>query len=325
MLDKIGQKTQKTKNKMTVYYNTPGLLEFKIKHSDEKKLPEPGLYRVDLSIEYLNDKWGLFNVNGEPNADISVEFNLLKTTPYSIFYYLPFDGRIGESNLGYERKGYGAGYTNLGQEEIKINSEITLGPMLEGSNTIKEIEIEEINSLTKMNSNPDTRGSILKIDYADKSLNTMEMKFYPTKATPVVLNMNHEEDPNAEPFNYYYGMIEQEAPVLAGIDQLAYWKGAGACIDFEGEAVQEYRRWDSKVTEEPELINNYKVEWDNAVKGGNTYLKTIIYTPTERNIQLKTYGQETSSLTTPDIINSTAPIRLNGIFLSVGVYIIVFR
>ncbi len=300
-----------TENEMSVYYNKEDLMEFKVKHSNEKQLSGPGLYRIDLTINYKNDRWSLFAVDGKPNAEIGIEFTRLDTPePNSIFYYLPFDGKIGETNLGYQRIGYGAGYQNLGLEEIKINNQTVLGPTLEGSSPLKEIEIEKIDSLQKMNSDADTRGSILRMNYLDSSLNEMNLKFYSNKATPVVLNMYHKESPN-EGFSYYYGMTEQGVPLTAGTERLAYWKGLGACMDFEGRFVQNYRQWDEKAGQ-TEMPNLYKVSWNNAVKEGNTYFKTIFYTPTERNIELKMFREEQGSLSNADIKNSPN-VRLNGI------------
>jgi hypothetical protein len=296
-------------NELADYYKK-GLISFSMKYSNGKtSLPEPGLYRVDVSINYTGNKWALFNERGEPTAEIKVEFTRLNTPSVnSIFYYLPFDGKVGEENFAYHRIGYGTGYINLREEGMKVNERVILSPSHESSNPLTELKIEKSDSITEMNSNEETRGNILNLNYDGE----MKLKFYPSKATPVALRMWHEQTSSSEELSYFYGMQEQGLPVIAG-DKLAFWKGLGRCRDFEGKFVQNYKKWDSKALNESQ--NQYEVKWKNAIKRGTTYLKTVFYTPIERNIQLKVApdtSTKKSSLYSPNEENS-AIVGLNGI------------
>ncbi len=301
-----------TKNNELAEYYKQGLISFNRKYLNQEQfeLPEPGLYRVDLSIDYTGDKWNLFDSEGNPKAKIKVEFTRLPSpTPNSIFYYLPFDGKIGEENFAYHRIGYGTGYTNLREEQLKINSQTILSSSQASSNPLNEMTIEKSDLLTEMNSEEETRGSILNLNYNGDELN---LKFYPSKATPVALKMHHVQTTENDEFSYYYGMQESNLPVTAG-NRLAFWKGMGSCRDFEGKFVQQYKQWDSKYSSESQ--NLYEVNWNNAIKGGSTYLKTVLYTPIERNISLKvneTGSLQNSSLFTSNEENSPL-VSLNGI------------
>jgi len=306
-----------TNNELAEYFKQDGLLSFNRKYlsSTEYELPEPGLYRIDLSIDYAGSKWKLFDSTGQPNAVIKVEFTRLNTpNADSIFYYLPFDGKIGEENYAYHRIGYGTGYNNLREEELKINSDTVLAPSNTLSTPLNEISIEKSDSLIEMNSNQETRGSILHMGYDGDE---MQLTFYPSKATPVALKMWHEQTSTTEQeINYYYGMQESLLPIIAGNEKLAYWKGLGACRDFEGKFVQNYKKWDVKAESTVTNFQNlYGVKWNNAINGGNTYLKTVFYTPIERNISLKVNpgnSVQDSSLFTPNESESES-VGLNGI------------
>ena len=301
-----------TNNELAEYFKQDGLLSFNRKYLREEKyeLPEPGLYRVDIQIDYTGDKWSLFDVSEKPNAEIRVEFTRLNTPNVdSIFYYMPFDGKVGEENFAYHRIGYGAGYTNLKEENLNVNNNTVLSSSNTSSAPIQEILIEKSNSLNEMNSDEETRGSILNLNYDGSDI---KMKFAPSKATPVVLRMWHEQTSSTNEFTYYYGMQESNLPVLAG-DKLAFWRGLGRCRGFEGKFLQNYKRWDTQTGSESQSL--YEVAWNNAVKGGDTYLKTILYTPVERNINLKVeedVSVKKSALFTPNEKNSKI-IRLNGI------------
>ncbi|MBU2476473.1 hypothetical protein KKG83_03310, partial [Candidatus Micrarchaeota archaeon] len=302
-------------NELAEYFKGEGLISFYRKYLPEKDyaLPEPGLYHVDLIIDYPGDKWSLFDSQGNPKAEIKVEFTRLATPKAnSIFYYLPFDGKIGEENGAYHRIGYGTGYNNLSSTQTKLNSEIALYPS-SGSVPENRVSIEKIDSLSEMNSKTETRGTIFSIDYLSKD--NMQMKFYPSKATPVAFKMQHDQTTVNSPFRYYYAMKENNVPVTAGTNQLAYWKGMGECRDFEGSFLSDYTQWDEKA-DTVNFENQYFVSWNNAVAGqGNTYLKTVFYTPIERNIKLTaTQGNSAmnSSFYTPDDFDSEI-VGLNGI------------
>jgi hypothetical protein len=297
-------------NELAEYYKEEGLLSFYRKYLSGKEyaLPEPGLYHVDLIIDYAGDKWSLFDSQGNPNGTIKVEFTRLNTPHVnSVFYYLPFDGKIGEENGAYHRIGYGTGYENLSNEQMKLNSEVVMYPNETTGIPLNEVLIERSDSVAEMNSEENSRGTLFKVDYIG---NNYEMKFYPSKATPVVLKMTHEQTTTDDPFSYYYGMQESGIPVLAGSNRLAYWKGLGECRDFEGKFLANYKQWDSKATSEvSNFQNQYYVKWNNAVEPGTTYLKTVFYTPIERNIQLKvapTSSIMSSRLYTPD--DKSSPI-----------------
>ncbi|MFH1663641.1 MAG: hypothetical protein ABH986_02440 [archaeon] len=304
-------------NELAEYYKT-GKISFNRKYLNESgfALPEPGLYRIDVSINYSGDKWNLFESNGTPKAQIKIEFTRLATPDAdSIFYYMPFDGRIGEKNGVFHRTGYGTGYNNLREKELKVNSEITLYPSDNSSTPLNNISVEKNDSLIEMNSKEETRGSILNLNYDGEEI---QMKFYPSKATPVAIKMFHEQTPTTQnPFSYFYGMQEEQTPILAGNDRLGFWNGLGRCRDFEGSFLQNYARWDSKTqsNEVSNYQNLYSIKWNNAVKGGNTFLKTVFYTPTERNIRLKLNtgsSVQNAWFYTADELNSGL-VSLNGI------------
>jgi len=153
----------------------------------------------------------------------------------------------------------------------------------------------------KINSTYSNRGLLLKVTEGE-SPNINNLSFYPNYATPVVMKMEHGKD--TEPFQAFYIPHEQGVPQDVG-ENLTFWTGAGACLDFDGVPVFEAFNYtpDRRANQtdpvpNPEFL--YGVDWSKADYSGDVYLKTAFYTPVGNQFSLKSSYPDSLSFLTPD-------------------------
>lgn len=282
----------------------------------DNQLPSAGLYEVELAI-YFGDDWRYFDDDGNPIISAGIIFyHLDDPYPNSPFYSMPFDGMVGLEGEVYNRQGYGMAYDNESAEKmLNINEDPAPVKTYEdgGSNPIifTETSIEE--DFYELNTSPDSRGAVLIVERSDVSDASLTLQ--PSFATPVMLKM-HRDEITDEEFSAFYVVSINDVPVDAG-NVLAYWDGAGSCLDFTGVPVYEafYQKPDRAATEQDWILNwlyAYAVDWSKADYAGDVYLRTIFYSnPFEDTILSVEDPMEDLSFLTPD--SSGTAVGLNGI------------
>lgn len=258
-----------------------GTIVFTGKYTTENAIPAPGLYEVEIAAYFGND-WKFFDDEGKTNVLVSVVLHHLDDPyPNSPFYSLPFDGSVGLDGISFNRQGYGTAYENYSAENaLQINnSNVPAKSYADaGSSAVESVETEVVTDIYRLNTDPKTRGMVLSVD---RSSAKNKVEFFPSKATPVMLKM-HKGEIGSEPFSAFYTLTIGGVPADTG-SVLAYWSGAGSCLDFTGVPVYEkfYESPDRAAEVKDRLanwVNAYAVDWEKAAYKGDVYLRTIFYT-----------------------------------------------
>jgi hypothetical protein len=277
------------------YFKDISLFNFSLKNFDSSAnlvLPTPGRYEVEIHITY-DSYWGLFNDIGEPTGKIEIILNKDMLPEQDMpLYYMPLDGKVGM--IDKTRLGYGVSYLGDSVFIKKPTSTSANNLKTEGytsSNAIKTIQIEEVKDFDIMNNIE--RGKLLSIT-SDNSHNNNNIKFIPSRATPVALRVDNA---TGDAFAFYklsIGAPEGEGGQIAHPGYtMTYWTGYNGCEDFTGiSLIEAYLNRPDIVATESELApitqsQNfvYGVEWpkDEITRTGSVWLKTIFYTPTNYN------------------------------------------
>ncbi|HLC36945.1 MAG TPA: hypothetical protein VJK05_05045, partial [archaeon] len=285
-------------------------MKFTKRDRNDFKLNSPGLYEVFINVNF-SDEWKLFTDNGEPSAEIKIEFRFVREPEIeSPFYSMPLNGLIGLEGSKLNREGYGTVFEGIA---FNLNESLQAARTLEGagSGAVKAKILNEAN-IEKLNSDPKTNGNLFRIKTIEA--NEKELSFTPNLATPVMIKYSYVKDDN--PFSVYYSLFESSNPVTTG-NTLTYWSGAGNCFDFTGKPVtREFNfKGDRKIVSGDELqegLQGYAVDWKKSVLEGNIYLRTIFFTPINKSYSLKTIApSEGFNFITPS--NESASIALNGL------------
>ncbi|MFH0954736.1 MAG: carboxypeptidase-like regulatory domain-containing protein [Candidatus Micrarchaeota archaeon] len=270
-------------------YFKDGLLVFRQKFSDSVQLPTSGLYRVDLTVKY-GPNWDLFDSTGTPIGSVRVDLLAARQTPFnSPFYFLPFDGLVGIEASQLNRQGYGTGFDVNPQDAFSISRNSAIQTLAgQFSNPIQTATVSRTGSLEELNSRPSNRGFILEI--TSTGLTSKQIRFTPTIATPVLLKIS--QPITEKKFSAFYSVLENQIPTTTG-NSLSFWTGAGTCRDFSGDSVVSAfeEKPDRKTTQSDRLEAwqfSYALDWSKAVIGGDEYLKTVFYTPTNSAFALNT-------------------------------------
>ncbi|PIN84778.1 MAG: hypothetical protein COV47_05650 [Candidatus Diapherotrites archaeon CG11_big_fil_rev_8_21_14_0_20_37_9] len=268
-----------------------GRFRFIRKFVESYDLPSAGLYRIEIVVNFQKDNWRFFNEKGEPQVAIAISaYKLNDPFPNSPFYSLPLDGHVGLVGDNYERNGYGISFETPEKELIQISNET---PAVEtfsdnGSNATAKVTVEKETSLYNLNTSPATRGMVLEV--SKNTGRSGSIIFQPSHATPVVMKTTQTQF-SEEPFSAFYKVLENEVPLDIG-NSLSYWDGTGACFDFTGVPVTEafYQKPDRAATDNDRVLdwkNIYGIDWANATKKGDVYLRTIMYSTPEKNYYLQ--------------------------------------
>lgn len=260
------------------------------KYVDSSELPAAGLYGVEIAAYFGEDDWRFFDDNGDPMVSIAIVV-YRKNSPAinSPLYSIPFDGLVGIEGNSFDRQGYGSAYFNS-DEPIVISNEITPTKTYSdsGSNPITKVNISENRNLYSTNTSITTRGMLLRVESLTGQTSTIQ--FQPVQGTPVLMKVT-QEDLTEEKFSAFYSVIENDVPIDLG-NTFTYWNGAGQCFDFTGIPVTEkfFEKPDRAATPEDNLLDwdtTYAVDWTQAVKTGDVYLRTIVYTDPLKDTVMK--------------------------------------
>ena len=263
---------------------------------------EPGLYAVDINPDFDDSSQELFKA-GQPNASFTVTF-IKKQDPWddSILYYLPFDGEVGlNENSLLERTGYGLGYV-LDDEPVYIyGSEESIGDAVKtvasasGSTPLANYSVgwqDDFGVLQKTN-----RGVVLSIDSGQGNL-----VFSPSTATPVAMAVKGKF---LAANNFYY--LKEGQTVITNQSPMSIWSGLASsidsenCLDFRWQPI--IRKGDKKASEFEGYLITCDVQNPSEAYGDarmglvipevSIYLKSVFYTPPERNIVLEEACRDT--------------------------------
>ncbi|MBU0661985.1 hypothetical protein KKH30_03030, partial [Candidatus Micrarchaeota archaeon] len=280
------------------YFRNSDVFEFKPKYGDANPegyaLPGPGLYDVTVDITYEDDTWNLFSAGGIENAKISVELEKLdQPEPDSPFYYMPFDGPIGEDS---GRVGYGVNYRG---DSITINSTGDKVSTVEipGSTPVDNglLQVTYSDSLSRLNGGrgfAEEKGTVLKVSRAG----TPSILYMPSYATPVMMGVSKETASDNEAWGFYSVAIDGRAASASETGSakwtgtsMARWNGVGYnCRDFDDRPVTEsfYESADQHGLKTScarlggdVAMTSYGFEFCDVIKFGNVYMKAIFYTP----------------------------------------------
>ena len=252
-------------------------------------LPGPGRYEVTYNVTF-DDQWRLFDNNGNMVGNVVVKLNKELGPEYdSPVYYIPYNGLIGISTPN-ARQGYGVDYVG---DIITLDNTISMrSEPFTSSNSVNTLNVKEIGTrpgdIAYIN-NGETRGMLFSIT-SDSTHNNPELRYSPSRATPVVMKIENKQN-NAYAF-YKLGVGK---PIKDGGEaahpgmSLAKWTGVGECESFTGVSIQEefLNRDDIAATESefapytPSDTVAYGVEWGDStiIRRGNVFLRTVFYTP----------------------------------------------
>lgn len=312
---------------MGSYFKNSELFRFKPKYGEANPeglaLVGPGLYDVKINITYKDRSWALFDSKGLDNAQIDIELERLDTPePDSPFYYMPFDGPIGEDS---GRVGYGVNYKG---EEVTLNSgtESVKTVEIPGSTPISNglVEVEVSDNFSRLNGSE--KGTILTVTRGQNP----KISYMPSYATPVMMKITKSTAKDNEAWGFYTLAIDGKAASAkaTGAAQwtgtyMARWNGVGYnCKDFDDRSVIEsfYEAADQHgLRTECALLGgdismtSYGFEFCDVTKFGNLYLKTIFYTPQGHSALMRTEVAKDSMGFWSGGMANASMVQLNGV------------
>jgi len=233
------------------------------------EIERPGKYKIKVSSPTKS------------SDQIIVEFKLISSEGVNNpFYYLPFNGKIGE-----KRQGYGLGY-NISNEtsQVMVSEELSLSNQSPATGkfnaTVKKIQDFGIANA------PTTRGNILKVE-ADPLGKNRTIEFSPLLATPVLMHSKVNIS-NANSVALLYRISDQGITEINTGDSFLLWQPLEQCIVYDNSTAPFQ---DTRNTGEPNsymIFNDLSdfVEEEKII--GDVYYKSIVYTP--RQVTLTSLG-----------------------------------
>jgi hypothetical protein len=242
-----------------------------------REISVPGWYNVDVNVS---------------RERLYITFTLLKTSAElegrnydSVFYYIPFDGKVGLKDNEFNRVNYGSSFDVYSpsskfklQDEIDSPLEIHSSPTLSG---YRILWIREFNDFNNLASNL-YKGTIMELA-RDVTGKLRTIKFYPSYATPLIMEADLNELSDA--FIYYEVVDPENNRQLTSSKNLIEWNGLGNCVDFTGNSMQS-SFLDRKA--EPsdkanlglsDLNSVFKLSWFNPSRKGKIFLASVVYSP----------------------------------------------
>ncbi len=258
-------------------------IRFTNRFFDSGELSSAGVHEILISIMGSNGKFNFFNSDGSVNANINIEFYLLSEPgANSAFYSVPFDGLVGLEGDSFNRQGYGTSYLNKDTGIfVSINNETLPAKTYNdgGSNPVTMVNSQLEKSFYSLNASASERGNLLRV--GKTSATGAELKFAPSKATPVVLKMNAAQL-SQDNLAAFYRITATESPVDSG-QTATYWDGAGACLDNTGTLITEsFDMRPDRAAQPRDPVLNYQsaygVDFGPVNYTGDVYIRTVFYT-----------------------------------------------
>ncbi len=279
------------------------------KYSKGMTISMPGKYAVHMNSWFTGSGWNIFegtNISAVFMTELSYRSAPEDDNP---FYYIPFDGLLGNTEQGNDRHEYGTEYSGY---ELKIDEHLGQSTYTYNdynSSALVIADVKKNEELSYINKSITSRSTMLEIDVSGKK---EKIIFSPAYATPVLMKVSREEGIGnvVSDFSEYYSLNMNEQGIDAG-ESLNAWNGAGACYDFSGrlagEAFYYYRD-----RRDDEQGTRYAIDWGAAEKTGDVYLKTIFYTPRGYDTVLRAESANMRLITQNNQSPSQA-VALNGI------------
>ncbi|MEM4256922.1 MAG: hypothetical protein QXD98_01035 [Candidatus Diapherotrites archaeon] len=181
---------QSYNTKWKKYFSNPTNLRFSKNNNIElgKQVHEPGIYRVNIIMEFRGSAWEFFDALNNPKAQITINLEKINDLEPNILYMLPFDAELGLQQDGkYLRNGYGLGFKG---EKIIISSK-SASHSVETRETKSESTpvawLEITIGKNFIDTQKNTAGNLLNITKKDGEENTYEVYFSPSTPFPAVL------------------------------------------------------------------------------------------------------------------------------------------
>ncbi|MFH1695459.1 MAG: hypothetical protein ABH850_03435, partial [Candidatus Micrarchaeota archaeon] len=265
--------TQDNYGMVRKYFAEPNGIQF----NSSRIIDPPGLYdvKVDISVDKLEITFTLIKSSAQLEAESdSVD---------SAFYYIPFDGFLGGSK--FNRYNYGSSF------DVKSsNGKFILNDFLNDSYTIfssqalggfvNPLIVTEFKDFDSMNKTK-FKGTLMEVS-VDSSASQATMNFYPSYATPLILEADLNKTGNS--FIYYSVTDKDGKKYNVSSSHLIEWIGTGFnCTDFSGNEADDIFFIDSKADSTDALRvsdydNIFKLSW-NASKTGTTFFRSVVYSP----------------------------------------------
>ncbi|HLC37130.1 MAG TPA: hypothetical protein VJK05_06020, partial [archaeon] len=300
------------------YFKDTELFKFKRKNAETEPTGlrlTPGIYNVEVSIEFKNKQWKFFDESKKPNAVITVEFEKLAVpVPDSPFYYMPFNGLLGKED---NRINYGINYAG---DPIAINND--------PSNLVRTINVPGSSPVINLNSvdsenfkslNVFNRGSVLSVTRG----NNINLEFTPSYATPLFLKVKNTE---GEAWAFYSVAVDNSTVQSNVGPENLLWSGIGlGCKDFLDRDVTEFyddsadkHALDNTLVQCARVTPNkdiaYGLEWcDNLKKSGSAYFKTVVFTPQGQQSSIRIESASDSAALIGALGAESQNLALNGI------------
>src|SRR3989344_5837438 len=286
--------TKIVKDPQRLLFTSPGSPENDLR-AKVTPVPEPGLYRVNVSIE-LDDPntQSLFKgASDEPNAKVTVVLVKERTAPdLNPFYFMPFDLSLGIDEQGnLNRVGYGRKYTGT---VLTVSGDPTgnrVATLASAGNALGELKINSVEDFKVLNK--DLRGSVL-------TAKNNELNLMPSNASPVLMKV---ESKTGKASSAYY-LQDSSGNKIVLDNYLSLWSGVGStlgndfCQDFESKLLP-LEQGDKKLSTftqnlrcplrpdiSAEEAYSFTFTAPENSEGEKIFLSTVFYTPLSKSISL---------------------------------------
>jgi hypothetical protein len=256
-------------------------LYFIKQYSSEKNnvnLTSPGKYKIKIDFLFNDSSWRFTDVADQVDLNTYVTFRFLQSPETdSVFYRIPFNGFVGQTNSGYNRQGYGVSYTG---DIINIDGDNVKSDLDSGSNALRNINITNSSDFYRINSSLETRGNILSVKY---NANNIDLILSKSEAVPILMEVTKN---NTNPLNVFYRLKDKSDNILTDSSSLLRWTGVGSGCDFSGNSIFNMAYYDRYASlNGPQ--SSYILDWPQVIKTGEIYLRTIFYAPEKETYTLE--------------------------------------
>ena len=294
------------------YFSDPARVGFAVNGDPGlgRKPHEPGLYNIDLAIEFNERRpWVFFDEANSPLAKVTVNFKKVDSVAPNLLYSLPIDGPVGLEAGGMHRIGYGVGFS--GQEIVIFDngnpqSFVKTAQSAAGSEPLAKIDVRHSDTFVK--TTKDSAGQLLLITPAGDSPNSYTLRFAPSRPVPAVIKAQSANVPKGKSISAGYSAMENGSAINAGnylarLVEIAFAQPSkpASCKDPQQNAALPYAIGtdrqaliysnDAKCTLHQSAADPSKVYGFNrdvsspAIEGADAsiYLETVFYPPALAN------------------------------------------
>ena len=295
------------------YFKDTKLWSFDAYSQPDFTLPGPGTYSISADITYNDNTWQLYDSKGNPNAKITITMEKLHgAEPDSPFYYVPFDGLVGQDS---GRVGYGVNFA--GDSILIDNSQTPIRTVeISGSSPINDGVLSVTKSESFKSMQVDERGVVAKLSRQGGSPTLL---FQPSNATPVILQITKKTGEDA--YAIYEPAVDGDAVDVG--PQLAQWNGIGAsCRAFDDSVMSQQQFVPDThglstrcALVGPNQRSKYALEFcGNMINYGTVSYETVFYTPQESDsyLQLTDVASDDAVLVSASSTAKKVPLNGNG-------------